>query len=1321
MLRRLVVLTLLAPLGLVLTAAAQAHDPARPDVDHVDTIDQLRGVDLARAVAAAQDAAADGPSLAASDPGLPTTWCGTARTTDNTVNASVAPELPQFKVVYLHAADRPNRFAAWADLIQANVSLIEQFVSSQPGSTKAPRFDMGTDCGPEYVDIQTVSLPSGRAAYAGNFGAAVSAVSPRVNFTAGRRNVLMVGDGFGGGGASGIAQLFVGGDNSRPDAGNRHNNGSLFAEIFTPDTVAPAATANGWAPTVFLHELTHNMGGVQWNAPHTTQRPGANDGRYSHAWDGYDVMAYSDGPNMAHPYITTACGPISGAAMWQTYDCGNDDYFNAAPVAGSYLATNWSVYSSVFMAECDTLPAGSCLQGVPAEEPSSTVAPAISGTARRTETLTATRGSWSPAGVGFTYAWQRSDDNGGWTSIAGATARTHVLAAADVGRRVGVQVTASNGFGSTTAVSQPSDVIASLVPVNVAPPALTGVARRGRELSGTTGSWSPIGSYVVQWQREGATDVWADLPGATTNRLALSSADVGHRVRLKVRATNADGVATAFSAPTDAVAVDPPVSTLAPALAGTAARAQTLSTTTGTWLPGGTMAIQWLREEGDDVWTPITGATSARLTLGTADIGHRIRARVTATNVDGTAVALSAPSSAVATAPPVPGTPPSITGTAQRLQGLLAFRGTWVNPGGTLAIQWQRSADGSEWTDIPGATLDRHALTGADVGQLVRLQVTATNPDATVVRTSAPTAVVRPAPPVATAGRPPVISGTVRLASRLTATAGSWTPAGPALAFQWQRVTGSEISDIDGATQAAYTTTEDDVGTRLRVRVTATNQDGSAAAPSAQTIVVERPPAVDTAPAAPSGTLLDTHLLTADPGTWTPSTAPRAFAWLRCPASAATAASGCVEVGRLSTYRLVDRDVGSRLAVRVTATTPGGTASVLSPVTGVVEGRPLISTVAPVISGTAMVTETLRSSSGGWSVPLRTLSFQWQRCTPGDESSCTAVTGATGAAYAATVADREKELRVRLVATSPGRTTTVTTAPVLVAAQPMPAASAAPSVLGTAARLQTLRVTSGTWTGKPTRMAYRWLRCDADGEACQELTGVTAMTYPLGLADVGHRLQVRVEATNTTGTTVVTTTPSGVVAAVPPVLGRAVAVGGQVQQGGLASATGALWTTTRDTVFSYRWQRCEADGTGCADLPGATSGTLRLTADDTDRTLKVTMTATNPDGAVSTTSPASAVVLPPAPTLATRPTLTGTTTVGQTLSATAGSYGGRVDSTVLQLQRCASTCTPVVLAGDGTYVLVSTDRGKRMRLAETVRGPGGTLVATAVAMLGPVA
>ena|SRR6516225_2370819 len=80
--------------------------------------------------------------------------------------------------------------------------------------------------------------------------------------------------------------------------------------------------------------------------------------------------------------------------------------------------------------------------------PINTTAPLVTGTATVGSTLTSTTGTWSNAPTGYTYQWLRSG-----TPIAGATAATYVLAAADHGMSVSCNVTASNAAGSGFAAS----------------------------------------------------------------------------------------------------------------------------------------------------------------------------------------------------------------------------------------------------------------------------------------------------------------------------------------------------------------------------------------------------------------------------------------------------------------------------------------------------------------------------------------------------------------------------------------------------------------------------------------------------------------------------------------------------------------------------------------------------------------------------------------------------------------------------------------------------------------------------------------------------
>jgi hypothetical protein len=95
--------------------------------------------------------------------------------------------------------------------------------------------------------------------------------------------------------------------------------------------------------------------------------------------------------------------------------------------------------------------------------PRNTALPAISGTARQGEVLTADAGTWSGTQpITFTYQWRRCDTNGASCSnIIGATSNTYTLTSVDLADRVRVRVRASNSAGSATAISPATAVVAA--------------------------------------------------------------------------------------------------------------------------------------------------------------------------------------------------------------------------------------------------------------------------------------------------------------------------------------------------------------------------------------------------------------------------------------------------------------------------------------------------------------------------------------------------------------------------------------------------------------------------------------------------------------------------------------------------------------------------------------------------------------------------------------------------------------------------------------------------------------------------------------------
>ena len=81
----------------------------------------------------------------------------------------------------------------------------------------------------------------------------------------------------------------------------------------------------------------------------------------------------------------------------------------------------------------------------------------------------------------------------------------------------------------------------------------------------------------------------------------------------------------------------------------------------------------------------------------------------------------------------------------------------------------------------------------------------------------------------------PTISGTAQDGQTLTASPGSWTGTQPiTYAYQWRRcnTSGASCADIAGATGSSYLATSADVGSTMRVVVTATNSAGTATATS---------------------------------------------------------------------------------------------------------------------------------------------------------------------------------------------------------------------------------------------------------------------------------------------------------------------------------------------------------------------------------------------------------------------------------------------------------------------------------------------------------
>jgi len=171
--------------------------------------------------------------------------------------------------------------------------------------------------------------------------------------------------------------------------------------------------------------------------------------------------------------------------------------------------------------------------------PANTVAPVVSGTATRDQTLSTTNGTWTGVPTPtYSYQWQR-----GGSDIGGATGSTYTLVTADVGYAIRCVVTASNTVSSTSANSNTTAAVSAVVPS--APQSVSASATGSTTASV---SWSApadnggsaVSYYSITWSGGSTTT------GGTSVSVSGLSASTGYT--FYVYAVNGVGTGPAGSA-----------------------------------------------------------------------------------------------------------------------------------------------------------------------------------------------------------------------------------------------------------------------------------------------------------------------------------------------------------------------------------------------------------------------------------------------------------------------------------------------------------------------------------------------------------------------------------------------------------------------------------------------------------------------------------------------------------------------------------------------------------------------------------------------------
>ncbi|CAN2186687.1 Fibronectin type III [Candidatus Nanopelagicaceae bacterium] len=536
----------------------------------------------------------------------------------------------------------------------------------------------------------------------------------------------------------------------------------------------------------------------------------------------------------------------------------------------------------------------------------------------------------------------------------------------------------------------------------------------------------------------------------------------------------------------------------------------------------------------------------------------------------------------------------------------------------------------------------------------------------------------------------------------LTAQTGTWKDPAQITFFgyQWQRSidNGTSWFDLPGQVSSQYAVVASDYQYKLRVVVTARNNNGGTSANSVSSGVVDalynvQVPIV-------RGALIPGQLLQATEGVWS-SRYPMTYTyqWYR----------GNSEIAGEQTpaYTLVNGDIGYRISVQVTAITPLGSLTVPSAVRSMVTA--IANTELPVVTGVAKTFSTLTTTVGTWiGNPVGT-TYQWQRST--DMSTWDAIPGATASTYTTVLGDAGFYIRSEVYET---KTVSSITYKVAAASLPTPLITVLtvtinntvlPAISGTWNVGQVLSLSNGGWSTNGT-FTYQW-QSSSNGSSWVDIAGATAASYTLTNAEAGLYIRAKVQNASGTATGFAYSNVTAKVGA--PFNTAAPTLTGVLQVGETQTVATGTWLGA--PTYSYQWQS-STDGIAWSAIAGATSETWIPTYALSNSRIRSVVTAAN---AVDTVTAVSATLTGFAPPrVSVIPAITGTSTSGQVLTTSTGTWPNTSSGYEYQWQRSSdngASWVNINSAISTTYTLVAGDVGYQVRSQVSVRNNTGTSTA----------
>jgi VCBS repeat-containing protein len=408
-------------------------------------------------------------------------------------------------------------------------------------------------------------------------------------------------------------------------------------------------------------------------------------------------------------------------------------------------------------------------------------------------------------------------------------------------------------------------------------------------------------------------------------------------------------------------------------------------------------------------------------------------------------------------------------------------------------------------------------------------------------------------------------------------------------------------------------------------------------------------------------------------------------------------------------YVLVAGDVGKTISVQAQFVDGGGTTETLNslgrgPVAAGGGGNSL-PTGQPTITGNETQGQILSGDVSGIAdadgIPVDVSGFpniqlQWNR-------DGVPITNANGPNYTLTQADVGTAITLTGSFTDLGGTAeSVTSLPTASIANINDAPTGVPVVTGTPIQNQTLTADASAIADIDGLgiFSFQWI------QDTTPITGATSNTYSPVQGDVGFPISVAVSYTDGFGTaeTVVSAKTANVANVNDAPVGVPTIAGSAIRGQTLTASTGAITDADGLGIFSFQWVR------DVSPIAGATSASYDLVLADVGFPISVEVSYTDGFGTAETvtSAPTANVINVNSPPVG-QPTIAGTATQGQTLTADAGAItdaDGITGATfVFQWLRSG---TPVTGATSATYVLVQADVGERMSVEARYTDDQGT-------------